>query len=267
MNEIGKLVPENCFGKQYIKYSVRKDYDYYGLPARKINVENYVRTMKSFGLCRFEIEKKTYLRCTPLTRLLAQAYSRRIGLETMQNIVNLSSYPPGTRMIFYELLLKDVEFSRIFRILQLKYRVGVRKIRRGELLKELGYDYKKNYGKFRHVVEPRLWFMNDLELIQIYKDGTPLYILRESLNFDRKLYAEFCGLKTISSINSFITRILKEFVEESGLREIELNRGYIEELLKYRLYMIGFYCKNSLTDLMIGFGECYLVKPGVVRFE
>jgi hypothetical protein len=109
--------------------------------------------------------------------------------------------------------------------------------------------------------------MNDLELIQIYKDGTPLYILYESLDFDRKLYAEYCGLKTISSIHSFVTRILKEFVEESGLIGIELDKKYVEKLLRFRLYIAGFYCENSLTDLMIGLRECYLVRPGVILFE
>jgi len=269
LNEIGKFIPENSFGKQYIKYSVLENYDYYGLPARRINVENYVRTMKSLGLCRFEIEKKTYLRCTPPTRLLAQAYSRRIGLETVPKIVRLSNYPPGVMMIFYNLLLKDALYVAILKILQGKHGLGIKKIKRVELLRELGYDFKKNYGVFRHKIEPRLWFMNDLELIQIGRDdrANTFYVLHESLNHSRKQYAEYCGLKVLPSINSFITSILKGFVEEVKLMGVELDKKYVEELLRFRLYLSGFYYENSLTDLLIGFGECYLVKPGVVRFE
>jgi hypothetical protein len=269
MNEIGKFIPENSFGKQYIKYSVLENYDYYGLPARKINIKNYVRTMKSFGLCRFEIKKKTYLCCTSLTRLLAQAYSRRIGSETVQNIVNLSNYPPGVMMIFYNLLLKDALYVAILKILQGKHSLGIKKIKRVELLRELGYDFKKNYGVFRHKIEPRLWFMNDLELIQIGRDDrvNTFYVLHESLNHSRKLYAEYCGLKVLTSINSFITSILKGFMEEVGLTGVELDKKSVEELLRFRLYVAGFYYENSLVDTLIGLGECYLVRTGVVLFE
>jgi len=248
--------------------------EYYGLPSSRPAATHYLYAILSMGLCdRRLVEvprggRMAYYRANAFTRLVA---SSRVwgGQTTVNSIMNPDNYRPGLKMIFHDILTRDQVFQAVRRMLAGLYSQNRRAVTRVNLFKmifaERGYDPKsREYNRFRHVYEPRLWFMRDLGWLEIEKAkprderGPPRVIYKPTalIALPPERLANIYGLKPFKPDGQLIAG-LEEFIAVNFRRQ-QVERRKLEDALRWWLYLRGYYPDQgrSIVDLMIMLGAC-----------
>jgi hypothetical protein len=209
-----------------------------------------------------------YYRVNVFTSLVA---SSRVwgGPATVNSIINLDNYRPGLKMIFHDILMRDEAFRRLRRRLAGLYSQNRRAVTRVNLFKMIfagrGYDPKsREYNRFRHSYEPRLWFMRDLGWLEIEKakprdqKGPPQAVYKPTalIALAPERLANIYGLKPFKPDDRLIAG-LEEFMMINFRRQ-QVERQKLEDALRWWLYLRGYYPDQgrSVVDLMMMLGVC-----------
>ena len=248
--------------------------EYYGLPSSRPAATHYLYAILSMGLCdRRLVEvpragRIAYYRANAFTRLVA---SSRVwgGSATVNSITNLDNYLPGLKMIFHDILTRDQIFQGLRRMLAKMYSRGRGAVTRVNLFKMIfvgrGYDPKsREYNRFRHNYEPRLWFMRDLGWLEIEKAkprdqrGPPQAVYKPTplIALAPERLASIYGLKPFQPDDRLIAG-LEEFIS-ANFRRQQVERQKLEDALRWWLYLRGYYPdqSRSIVDLMMMLGAC-----------
>jgi hypothetical protein len=172
-------------------------------------------------------------------------------------------------MIFHDILTRDQVFQGLRRMLAKMYSRGRGAVTRVDLFRMIfagrGYDPKlREYNRFRHVHEPRLWFMRDLGWLEIEKAkprderGPPQVIYKPTalIALSPERLASIYGLKPFQPDDRLIAGF-EEFIAVNFRRQ-QVERQKLEDALRWWLYLRGYYPDQgrSIVDLMIMLGAC-----------